>query len=152
MFWLWPTVAVVLSVGAVGLALISLYVEDWSRDFTTNTAATVDDPQSPLAALHSDLPPAELANHVIAVVGHLPRWRLIKLDEGQGLVTIHFVRTTPLAHFKDDVTVRIAPVEGGSVLHAESKSRLGTGDLGQNPRNLRELLDALDQPQPALAR
>ena len=152
MFWIWPTVAIVLSLGAVGLALLSLYIEDWSRDFTMNTASTSDDTKSALAAYRSDLPSAELANHTIAAAGRLPGWHLAKLEEGQGVVTLRFVRSTRLLRFKDDITVRITSEDGGSILRADSKSRLGKGDLGQNPRNLRELLAALKEKQPALAR
>lgn len=151
MFWIWPTLAVVLSIGIISVAIISLYVEDWSRDFTQNTASTSDDPKAALPAFHSDLPPAELANHTIAVAGKLPGWHLAKLDEGQGNVTLRFVRTTRLMRFKDDITVVIQPEDGGSILRADSKSRLGKGDLGQNPRNLRELLAGLKERQPALA-
>jgi uncharacterized protein (DUF1499 family) len=143
MYWLWPTLAVLLSVASVAIAIVALYVDDWRRDLTSNSASTSDDPRASLASPHSDLPPAELANHVVSVAGNLPRWRLAKLEEGSGVVTIRFIRATPLFRFKDDITVRVTPDGTGSILHAESKSRLGTADFGQNPRNLRELLDAL---------
>lgn len=144
---LWPILAIVLSVSVVILSLLLLYVDDWQRDLRTNHASTSDDPQSPLAAVRSDLPVAELANHCIAAVARLPRWRLNRLDEGGGEVTIRFRRATPLLRFKDDVVVRIAPEGEGSILRAESKSRLGSADFGQNPRNLRELLAALKEPK-----
>ena len=152
MFWIWPTLAIVLSIGIVGLTLLSLYVDDWKRDFTTNTASTSDDPKAALPAYHSDLPAAELANHTISAAGELKGWHLAKLEEGQGIVTLRFVRSTKLLRFKDDITVHIASEDGGSVLRAESKSRLGKGDLGQNPRNLRELLTAVKEKQPVVAR
>jgi uncharacterized protein (DUF1499 family) len=56
---------------------------------------------------------------------------------------LHFVRTTPLMRYKDDIRVRIVPAASGSRVSAESRSRIGRGDLGQNPRNLRELLAAV---------
>lgn len=152
MFWIWPTVAIVLSIAAISLALLSLYVEDWKRDFSSNTASTSDDPKSSLPAYRSDMPAAELANHTIAAAGQLAGWHLAKLDEGKGVVTLRFIRSTRLFRFKDDITVHIATEDGGSILRAESKSRLGKGDLGQNPRNLRELLAAVKEKQPALAR
>jgi uncharacterized protein (DUF1499 family) len=140
---LWPVLAVLISVAVVSVAIVSLYVDDWQRDFTTNHAATSDNPKSPLPAFRSELTPAELANHAMAVMGKVPRWRLSKLDEGDGEVTLHFVHATRLARFADDVTVRVSPEEEGSILRAESRSRIGKGDLGQNPRNLRELLEAV---------
>jgi uncharacterized protein (DUF1499 family) len=43
--------------------------------------------------------------------------------------------------YRDDIRVQIEPAAEGTRLSAESRSRVGKGDLGQNPRNLRELLD-----------
>jgi uncharacterized protein (DUF1499 family) len=45
--------------------------------------------------------------------------------------------------YKDDIRLSIKPADSGSLLSAESRSRVGRGDLGQNPRNLRELLGAI---------
>ncbi|MFM9066415.1 MAG: DUF1499 domain-containing protein [Planctomycetota bacterium] len=74
-------------------------------------------------------------------------------------IVIRLTRSTKLFRFVDDVTVRIEPLTPDSTdaaaapdrqqespqvrLQAESKSRVGRGDLGQNPRNIRELLDSL---------
>lgn len=147
---LWPVLAVLISVAVISVAIVSLYVDDWQRDFTTNHASTSDNPKSPLPALRSELSPAELANHTMGVMGKISRWRLAKLDEGAGEVTLHFVRVTRLARFADDITVRISPEGEGSILRAESRSRIGKGDLGQNPRNLRELLEAVKaKPTPS---
>lgn len=55
-------------------------------------------------------------------------------------MTVRLVRATRFWRFEDDVTVKISPAEGGSVVTAQSQSRVGKGDLGQNPRNLIELL------------
>ena len=57
-------------------------------------------------------------------------------------IALHLVRSTRLIGFRDDVWVLLEerPDAGGVRLHAESRSRVGKGDLGQNPRNLRELL------------
>ena len=45
--------------------------------------------------------------------------------------------------FKDDVTVRVAPDEGGAVVHVRSESRLGRGDLGVNRRRVDRFFGAL---------
>ncbi len=132
-----------LSILILVVAVLSLYIDDWKRDLTTNHAATEDNPQAKLPAFRSDLPPAELANHVIAVAGKLRGWHLHELEEGNAAVTIRFIRATGIMQFRDDITVHISPQEEGSILRAESQSRIGKGDLGQNPRNLRELLNAI---------
>ncbi len=73
----------------------------------------------------------------------LPKWRLeSRRDEG-GSIKLHFVRTTGIMRYQDDIHVVIAPLAVGSRLNANSRSRVGKGDLGQNPRNLRELLGAV---------
>jgi uncharacterized protein (DUF1499 family) len=54
-------------------------------------------------------------------------------------------RTTPVMRFTDDIDV-VLRAEGNSTrVQAESQSRVGKGDLGQNPRNLKELVGYLMQ-------
>ena len=151
---MWIALYVVLGLAAtVILAILVgalLQVEDWRRDFTTNTAAIVEDSPDPrLRPMESQLAPAELAKIVAAAANVLPRWELAEQSEEDGTVELHFVRSTPLWKFKDDIRVHIDPTEnGGSLLTAESRSRVGKGDLGQNPRNLRELLAAIRKTMP----
>ncbi len=59
------------------------------------------------------------------------------------------VRKTRLFGFEDDVTARVCPDPDGARLGLTSASRLGKGDLGQNPRNLTELLRAIDRERGA---
>jgi uncharacterized protein (DUF1499 family) len=143
--WIALYIALGLSAGlAMGVALILWsQVEDWSRDLRINVAATESDsPDERLRPLRSTLAASELADRVETAAGKLPGWTLDSRSAGES-VRLHFVRTTPLLRFKDDIRVTIEPQPGGgSVLNAESRSRVGKGDLGQNPRNLRELLAA----------
>lgn len=132
--------ALVLVVGGVLLFL----VEDWSRDLTQNTAETSDTAEDPLQRpmlLHRSVQESdELVEHAVHT---LVRWELTGRETDGDAVVIHLVRTTALWHFKDDITVRVEPVDEGSRVTAKSQSRVGRGDLGQNPRNLRELFEAL---------
>ena len=82
---------------------------------------------------------AELLAAVRRAVDRLPRWTV--RDAGED--GLDLVRSTSVFRFKDDITVRVFQ-EGATRVEFESASRIGKGDLGQNPRNLRELLDALD--------
>jgi uncharacterized protein (DUF1499 family) len=131
-------VAVAISV----LLVLLVHVEDWRRDLTTNVAATDENaPDSRMHPIRSRHQPVTLSAIVDEQAGSLPRWKLVQRSEEAGVITLHLVRTTPLMQYKDDIRVRIEPAaEGGSLLTAESRSRIGRGDLGQNPRNLRELL------------
>lgn len=132
---------------ALVLALIvftAAQVEDWSRDLTTNFAATKDDAADErLRPIEAALTPADLAQRVEAAAESLKNWRRESREEAAGAIDLHFVRTTPALRFQDDIRVHIEPQGTGSRLTAESQSRVGKGDLGQNPRNLRELLGAV---------
>ena len=97
-------------------------------------------PNSARAARTYPVAPGRLLLSVRRAVEGLPRWSLeaSKGDE------VRAVRKTRLFRFKDDVTARMYPDPAGARLELTSASRLGRGDLGQNPRNLEELLRALD--------
>ena len=43
------------------------------------------------------------------------------------------------------MTARVTPAPDGARLELASASRVGEGDLGQNPRNIKELLEAVDR-------
>jgi len=132
--------AFVLVVGGVLLVL----VEDWSRDLTQNSAETSDTAEDTLERpllLHRSVPDsAELVEHAVHT---LVRWEITGREPDGDAVVLHLVRTTPLWRFKDDITVRVETVAEGTRISAKSQSRVGKGDLGQNPRNLRELFEAL---------
>lgn len=145
---MWLALWIVLGLALAGLLAVVIvlvtHVEDWSRDLATNVAATSDQARDPrLRTLDSPLSPLELADAVAQAAGELPRWELVERTEEDRQVRLHFIRTTGVLRFKDDIRVRIEPAGAGSRLSAESRSRIGKGDLGQNPRNLRELLDKL---------
>jgi uncharacterized protein (DUF1499 family) len=55
-----------------------------------------------------------------------------------------FVETTPLMRFKDDISVRFLPLDGGrSTLAIYSRSRLGYSDMGTNRKRITGWLAAL---------
>jgi uncharacterized protein (DUF1499 family) len=118
-----------------------LIIDDWSRDLTTNHAATSEQAaDEALRPIHAGRGAAEMVELVKGAAGNLPRWDLAEETAQGDEIKLHYVRTTPLFRFQDDITVTIAPEGEGSVVTAESQSRVGKGDLGQNPRNLKELL------------
>ncbi|CAN5626481.1 hypothetical protein BH24ACT22_BH24ACT22_05160 [soil metagenome] len=85
--------------------------------------------------------PEELTSAVERAVENLPRWTLESSTDGELIAT----RKTGLLRFTDDVTIRILSRGSTSEAHFESASRVGKGDLGQNPRNLEELLEAINR-------
>ena len=85
--------------------------------------------------------PGHLLPAVRRAVEGLPRWRLEAAEGSE----VRAVRKTRLFRFRDDVTARVRPDPDGAWLELTSVSRLGRGDLGQNPRNLGELLRTIDR-------
>jgi uncharacterized protein (DUF1499 family) len=136
--------AAVLLVPLALLGILVATVDDWSRDLTQNYAETSPDAADPaLRPIEIAGPPDELTAAVARAVARLPRWVQGSQEVSGDATVLRLVRTTPLMRFQDDITVRVRPSARGSRLEASSKSRVGKGDLGQNPRNLRELLTAV---------
>lgn len=83
----------------------------------------------------------ELALAIERAMRSLKRWRIEASSDG----TIKAVRSTRILKFEDDVAVEVSGDGGLSRAVFESASRVGNYDLGQNRRNLRELLAAVDR-------
>jgi uncharacterized protein (DUF1499 family) len=73
-----------------------------------------------------------------------PGWTVVGSGRGPGGVALSLVHETPLLRLKDDVTVKVRRRGGQTVVSVRSQSRVGKWDFGQNARNIRELLQALD--------
>ena len=121
-------------------------IDNWKRDLTTNHARLTDD-----AADEQLRPPlvrgipAEVADRIAAWVESQTRWSLVNqktFDEG---LEMNLIRVTPIMRFTDDITVILRNEKEGTRVKATSQSRVGKGDLGQNPRNLKELVNFLLQ-------
>lgn len=137
---------ILLIMASIPVLWTLIIVEDWKRDFSQNFAKTDTNASDPrLHPFRSPLAAQALNEKLVAWVANQSRWSLASSDIlPDGTIEIHLVRTTLILRFKDDIHVTIHPQgEEGSLMEAESQSRLGKGDLGQNPRNLRELTDGL---------
>lgn len=109
--------------------------------FTRNWAETGTPGDPDLAPAELPLLPGPALEFVADRLRSLPRWRIEAVDPSAG--TLHATHRTLVFRFVDDVHVRVEPAPTGSRVHARSRSRIGKGDLGQNRRNLRMLLRAL---------
>jgi uncharacterized protein (DUF1499 family) len=78
-----------------------------------------------------------------AVLESLPGWRYVGSGSGAGGHAMQAVHTTPIG-LEHDVRVRIKRDGGVTRVSVRSRSKTGPIDLGQNARNIRHLLSALD--------
>jgi uncharacterized protein (DUF1499 family) len=127
------------------IAFLVLYIDDWGRDFTTNEAFIDEDASDPgLRAPRLPMTPAQAIELVRRAAGRIRNWEYVgEVGDGDSFKLL-FVRTSRLLRFKDDVTIRIESRDGLQVISGESRSRIGFGDLGQNPRTLRRFLAELN--------
>ena len=112
------------------------------RWFTKNWANTTEPTHADLVPL--DLPGVDVAaavTHVENAVRTLPNWAIESVDALAG--KLHLTRKTGTVRFVDDIRLTLQKTATGVQVHAESRSRVGTGDLGQNRRNILELWSAL---------
>src|SRR4249920_3290429 len=103
------------------------------RWFSKNWANTHEPTHRDLTPLVLPLSSAEAVERVKAAVGRLPNW---KIESAAADGELHLTRRTRVVGFVDDVKLRFVPAGPGTLIHAESRSRVGKGDLGQNRRNI----------------
>ncbi|MEM6328844.1 MAG: DUF1499 domain-containing protein [Planctomycetota bacterium] len=164
-------IALAVAAAATPVVLTLAAVDDWSRDFSTNRAATNPDAQhAMMRPLTQRFTAEQVAEALADICRQQSAWRMpdppkplpedSPLPADGALAVHHLVRTTPIMRYRDDVWAVVEKHDdvpngdgpdgdgqngdgqnGGGKLrvHLESRSRLGKGDLGQNPRNIREL-------------
>lgn len=130
------------------LVILLTHVEDWSRDLSINWANTsANHPDERQRNIVATRPLVEMAAIVKAASQDLKNWEMLEEKspaDSPNSQQIHLVRTTGLMKYKDDIHIHLESNPAGvTTLTAESRSRIGKGDLGQNPRNLREILGAI---------
>jgi uncharacterized protein (DUF1499 family) len=89
--------------------------------------------------------PDVVARAVKAVLSHQAHWKLVGEGKGSVGVTLQALHTTPVVPFESEVTIRIRREGGRTRVSVRSQSSAAKLDLGQNARNIRELLGALDR-------
>jgi hypothetical protein len=140
--------AIYISVTITVVIILSVFsrIDNWKRDLTTNHARLSDDASDELLRppLVSGTPLA-VADQIVEWVKQQGRWEYVNQSDVDSVVEMKLTRTTPVMRFTDDIDV-VLRAEGNSTrVQAESQSRVGKGDLGQNPRNLKELVGYLMQ-------
>ncbi len=121
-------------------------IDNWKRDLTTNHARLSDDASD--ERLRPPLvkgTPTEVADRIARWIGQQGRWKLVRQQRIKQGVDMNLTRTTSIMRFTDDVDVYLRAEGDSTRVQAQSQSRVGKGDLGQNPRNLKELVGNLMQ-------
>lgn len=137
-------VALVVVLGVGGIAAVVLQVDDWRRDLTTNVAETSRDASDPLMRpIRTDRLVGSTARAVRRAAGGLRGWRFVGDSDVEDGIELRFVRVTKWFRFTDDIRVAVEDRGVDRLIHVHSASRIGGADLGQNPRNIRELTRAL---------
>jgi uncharacterized protein (DUF1499 family) len=130
-------VGLVLLVLVVVRVLIGLFVPSLNiNDVTTGATPEYPDLQPQRFAA-----PAASVFDAASAVTHAQGWEVMQEDRATGV--IQAVATTPLMHFKDDVTITVTPDGDGTKVGVRSHSRVGKGDLGANAKRIRLFQAAL---------
>lgn len=109
------------------------------NDVSTNNTPAYPDLQNKAYALGEN----RVAEAAKAAIARLPGWTLKGAGKGPGGWSIQALQKT--VGFEQEVTVRVVAEGGKSVVKVRSRSRTLKIDFGQNARNIRELLAALDR-------
>lgn len=137
-----------IAIGVITLLIIVWvfsHVDNWSRDLTTNHARLQTDAADRLLRpIEAGESVDQLAERVRAFAQREARWNVVDEQSDADTIKLHLTRTTSIFRYVDDIHVQISPISGGARLEAESRSRVGKGDLGQNPRNLKQLVQSID--------
>jgi hypothetical protein len=126
---------VLIGLAALGLALA------WPRLNDVETGRTPDYP---------DLKPREYSSGVPQVTRSAQKamtglgWEFLGSGAGPKGAELRAIHTTPLLHIKEEVTVRMSSVGGRTLVSVRSQSDSLPWDFGQNARNIRALLQAME--------
>jgi uncharacterized protein (DUF1499 family) len=143
-----------LILGAFGAAAGALYLNHlpWDQPpgfgtrlqvyLTSHTARTSPTSLFPeLRPRRYPMPPQKLESLVRDAMRGLG-WTISVENAGRRMIGA--VVTTPLLRFKDDISVTISRDGNGSLVQAESRSRVGKADFGANTRHIMNFYAALD--------
>lgn len=142
MFWI--SIFVLVVIALIPLVGVAVTVDDWSRDLSTNVAETsagaADVQMRPLPAQATFDQLVAAANQIAS---SSQSWEFN--DSDPDIQSIYLVHVSGLLKFRDDVALQLKTIDQKQAIHIRSQSRIGKGDLGQNPRNIRKLRGLLEQ-------
>jgi uncharacterized protein (DUF1499 family) len=135
------TARTLLLLALAGAALFAFTRYPLIADVETGKTPEYPDLQ-PRAYVQSE---AKVAAAAKSALERLPRFTVVGAGSGRGGSALQAIATAPVIPVKSDITIRIWRDNYATRVNVRSKSRTGPFDLGQNARNVREFLAALDQ-------
>jgi uncharacterized protein (DUF1499 family) len=115
------------------------------KALSENSAQTSENAADPRLCGRTYLVPfAAVWDEILAMIGTNPRWKLIRADEGSGLIRAE--ATTPVFRFVRDVRFKLK-LDRNALTRVDmwSASRAGKGDLGANTRRIARFCRQLDR-------
>jgi uncharacterized protein (DUF1499 family) len=88
-----------------------------------------------------DQPLAQAFEQALAAA-RAQRWQIVAAEPAEG--RIEATARTFWFGFRDDVVIRLTPLDGRTVVDVRSKSRVGRSDVGANARRIRRYLETLE--------
>ena len=134
------------AVAITAIIMLSIFarIDNWRRDWTSNFAELSDQADDvELRPITVSGDPPSVAEKIRQWANQQPRWHFESVQDEGGMLVVHLTRATRLFRFIDDIHVKLVPSDEGTQIRAQSQSRVGKGDLGQNPRNLKALVRTL---------
>jgi hypothetical protein len=128
-------------VALVGLALWAALAWPRVNDVETGVSSAYPDLQPRQYAV----PEGKLLNRVEHAVRGLPGWQWIGSGSGPRGGEVRVLVTLPIVGLKYDVIVRTLRSGNKTQLRVRSKCQAVPWDFGQNARNIRKLLAAIDK-------
>ena len=120
-------------------------VAAWPRINDVETGKTPEYPDLKVGVYSQG--PEKVAKAAEEAIKSLARWTLMGQGKGPGGYSLQASHETPVLGFKDEVTIEIrrdGPLTKVKV-RSRSRSNAMKWDFGQNARNIRELLAAMDR-------
>jgi uncharacterized protein (DUF1499 family) len=111
---------------------------DYSQDAAQQQRTAYPD----IKPLIIEMPAAQVFDRAL-MTAREAGWEIVDADANAG--RIEATDTTTFFGFKDDIVVRLTPLEGRTVVDVRSVSRVGRGDAGTNARRVREFLEGLSR-------
>ena len=138
---------IVTGIAAVAVGLGGVWAATaWPRINDVETGRTPEYPD--LRVREYAASPKKVAEAATQALGRLPGWSLVGSGAGPGGHSIQAVHEMPILGFKEDVTIHVRQDGPRTKVSVRSRSQLGPWDFGQNARNIREFLAALDAQMP----